>query len=342
MPFDQKIFEDVLADLSSLDIDEIKVRLQPALIGYSIVCPVFDPGAFLYRARQITPTFNKTTGIQKHDLVYPPPNVARLGRLNREGQSIFYSSMHKQSVFFEVPNLKAGDEIIVSFWKTTERMVVNNIGYTEFAFSQLGAKRSVPSWGPAQPSLATETNISLSMRPKEQVDQLLETDVSAGIKEAFGSYFMRSVGPTETELYKLTVAIGEMHLGTIQNHSDQFAGILYPSVRMWANGDNVALLPWFVDSHLEFRKAVHIKIKETRDTNFEIDYLDAAHGFDAGGNLKWLGRLQNWTLNRNGQAASFVGVAGPDADGDYTVGPDGVPAHWEATDLETGEKLLPG
>ena len=42
---------------------------------------------------------------------------------------------------------------------------------------------------------------------------------------------------TDTDIYKLTVAIGELHLGTI-NKRDQFAGILYPSTRMWANGAN--------------------------------------------------------------------------------------------------------
>ena len=124
-------------------------------------------------------------------------------------------------------------------------------------------------------------------------------------------------------------------------HGTQFAGILYPSVRMWANGDNLALLPWFVDRHLEFRKAVRVKLKTRKETSMDVDYLDAAHSFDESGKLNWLGRLQNWTLNRPYHVAKFTGVPGPDADGDYTVGPDGVPAHWGAVDEETGEALLP-
>jgi hypothetical protein len=340
MAFDQIIFDDVVANLPSLTINEIKERLQPALIGYAISCPIFDPGVFLYRARRISPVFHKGIGIKRADLIYPPANVARLGRVNRDGEPVFYASMHKQSVFFEVPNLQEGDEIIVSFWKTTQRMLVNNVGYTEFAFSQLGAKRAVPIWGP--PAFSSETSVSLPSVPEEQVAKLLASDEAAEIKEAFSKHFMRPIADTENEFYKLTTAIAEMHLGTVDGHDLAFAGILYPSVRMWANGDNVGLQPWFVDQYLEFRKSVHVKIKSRGDSNMQVDYLDAAHTFDDDGKLQWLGRLQNWTLNRRFQAAKFTGVAGPDADGDYTVGEDGVPAHWEAVDAETDEPLLPG
>jgi hypothetical protein len=340
VPFDQKIFDEVVSDLKSLDVDEIKARLEPVLIGYSITSPVFDPGAFLYRARRLTPDFKKENGISRQDLIYPPASAARLGRLNREGRPVFYSSIHKQSVFFELPDLKDGDEIIVSFWKTTERMFVNNIGYTEFAFSRLGANRAVPTWQPPSPPTSTESVVSLRTMEKEEIDRLLEKDKSVAIKQAFSMHFMRPVSPEESHLYKLTTAIGEMHLGNIPEHSTEFAGILYPSVRMWANGDNLALQPWFVDRHLEFRKAVQVKIKNRRETDIDVDYLDAAHAFDEMGKLIWLGRLQNWTL-RPLQRVKFT-ATGPDADGDYTVDPNGVPVHWEAVDERTGEAIIPG
>ena len=116
MAFVRSIFDEIDANLRSLDIDEIKKKLEPLKIGYSIQSPIFEPGAFLYRARLIAPTFNKTDGIMRKDLIYPPANVAPLGRLNRAGQPAFYCSMHKESVFFELPDLKAGDELILTFW----------------------------------------------------------------------------------------------------------------------------------------------------------------------------------------------------------------------------------
>jgi hypothetical protein len=339
-PIDRSVFDDIDANLRSLDIDQIKQRLERIMIGYGIECPIFDPGAFLYRARKFGPRFNKTTGITREDLIYPPKHLAALGRLNRAGQPMFYSSMHKESVFFELPDLAAGDELILTYWKTTQKMFVNNIGYTEFAFKQLGATRSLPQWGPPQAAGSTEQTISLSVIPEEVRDFALSKDQSRAIKEAFSEYFMRKVTPEESFRYKLTTAIGEMHLGSIVSHETQFAGILYPSTRMWANGDNLALLPWFADSHLEFRKAVHVRIKARTDTNIDIDYVDAAHEIETSGELKWLGRVRNWTLQPK-QGAKFVFAAGLDADGDYTVSRDGLPGHWEAEDILTQNKIEP-
>jgi hypothetical protein len=342
MAFDRSTFDQIDANLRSLEIDEIKKRLEPLMIGYAIQSPIFDPGAFVYRARLIAPTFNKAGPITRKDLIYPPANVTSLGRLNRAGQPVFYCSMHKESVFFELPNLKAGDEIILTFWKTTEKMFVNNIGYTEFAFKQLGAKRTLPQWGPPQAPGSTEATVTLPEMPKEVRDVALSKDQSREIKEAFSAYFMRKVSANESFLYRLTVAIAEMHLGTITivNDKTQFAGILYPSVRMWANADNVALLPWFVDGHLEFRKAVHVRIKSRTETTIDIDYLDAAHEFDDTGKLKWLGRVRGWPLQPK-QTAKFHLVPGPDEDGDYLTGKDGQSVHWTAEDMATGNPIYP-
>jgi hypothetical protein len=338
MAFDLTILDEIDANLRSLEIDEVKKRLEPLMIGYGNESPIVDPGAFLYRARRLSPAFHKANGITRQDLIYPPANVAPQGRLNRAGQPMFYSSMHKASVFFELPDLKAGDEIILTFWKTNQQMFVNNIGYTEFAFKQLGAKRPLPKWGaPAAPG-STEETVSLPTIPKEVLEVALSMDQSRELKEAFSKYFMRAVAVDEAFKYKLTIAIGEMHLGSIVSHKTQFAGILYPSVRMWANGDNLALLPWFVDNHLEFRKAVHVRIKSRTETTMDIDYLDAAHDFDASGRLNWLGRIRKWTLQPK-QTGKFIGAAGPDADGDYTIGQDGVPAHWTAEDADTGKPI---
>jgi hypothetical protein len=273
MPFDPSIFDNIDANLRVLEIDEIKRRLEPLIIGYGIESPIFSAGAFLYRARKLGSTFSKSMSITHKDLIYPPKRVATLGRLNRAGEPIFYSSLHKESVFFELPDLKEGDELILTFWKTTEQMFVDNIGYTEFAFQQLGAKRALPIWGPPKAPGSTESTVNLPTLPPDVVNVALSKDESREIKEAFSKYFMHKITSDESFRYKLTVAIGEMHLGSIATHNTQFAGILYPSVRMWANGDNIALLPWFVDKHLQFRKAVHVRIKGRIETSIDIDYL---------------------------------------------------------------------
>ena len=110
---------------------------------------------------------------------------------------------------------------------------------------------------------------------------------------------------------------------------------------MWANGDNLALLPWFVDEHLDFRKAVHVRIKDRTEKTFDLEFLDEAYGFDESARLIWLGCARNWVLNRNGQLAAFQAMPGPDENGDYVFSSDGRPAHWTAIDQETGEHLRP-
>jgi hypothetical protein len=341
--FDQSILDDIDANLRTFDIDEIKRRLNPLIVGYEIDSPIFDAGLFLYRARKCGPAFDKKIGITRKDLIYPPPDRARLGRLNRDGQSIFYSSIHKESVFFELPDLNVGDELILTFWKTSERMFVNNIGYTEHVFAQFGAKRPAPRWhqesAPATTTDATQTAELSSVLPEVR-HALLSSDDCRMIKEAFSSYFMCKVGNEESYRYKLTVAFGELHLGSIVTHNTDFAGILYPSTRMWANGDNLALLPWFVDAHLDFRKAVHVRITSKTDTTFGVDYLDAAHEFDPSGKLKWLGHVRNWTLQPK-QRARFVFEAGRDSDGDFLLSKDGVPCHWVAKDADTDHVIQP-
>jgi RES domain len=343
VPIDLSAFETVESNIHALDVDEIKQALQPLMLGYQIRSPIVDPGTFLYRARKLGPTFNKVHGITKEQLIYPPKEKALLGRVNRAGSPVFYASVNKESVFFELPDLNTGDEVVLTFWKTTERMLVNNIGYTEFAFRQLGAKRAVPTWAPASPmpSGGIDSTVRLSTIPPEEVIQALSHDENRELKEAFGKYFTRQISPDESFRYKLTVALAEMHLGNIAASASQLAGILYPSVRMFANGDNLALLPWFVDRHLEFLKAIHVQIKGRTVDTFNIDYLDAAHGFDAVGNLAWLGRNRAWSL-KPGQTAQIQVVAGRDEDGNYVHAADGSPIYCVATDLQTGEVLQMG
>jgi hypothetical protein len=113
------------------------------------------------------------------------------------------------------------------------------------------------------------------------------TDRSAGVcnsmaeSELLSAQFTCQVTDANLERYKLTVAIAELHLGTIIGHAvPQFAGLAYPSVRASANSDNLALLPWFVDQHLRFRKAVHVRRNTISNSTFSITSCDAAKEFD--------------------------------------------------------------
>lgn len=163
-------------------------------------------------------------------------------------------------------------------------------------------------------------------------------DKDGEISQVFSEHFMSDAEPAR---YKLTAAISELHLGKIDKAPFQFAGIMYPSVRMWANGDNVALLPWFADNHLELRKAAHIRIDRAEGQSVSYSTLDEAIEFNDRGELNWLGRMLNWTLKTSGQEARAVATAGRDRHGDYIISKEGTPVHWVITDVATGLPIDP-
>jgi hypothetical protein len=333
--FDPSVFEHINAHLKELDIDNIREQLRPQTKGMTIDTPIFDIGAYLYRTRKVTPSFNKKLGIRQRDLIYPPPQVAKIGRVNREGQPVFYCSMSKEPAFFELPGLQPGDEVILSFWQTTERMFLNNIGYTQYEFEKLGAKRKMPWWSEAT---GNHSNIEFSMAVPIDIRDALSNGENSQLRRTLSEYFMHPVNPDETHHYKLTTAIAELHLLNMLGSAYQFSGLLYPSVRMWANGDNIALLPWYVDKHLKFRQAMHIRIDNREDTRISITSIDCAREFSSSGELAWLGRPASWTV----QPGTHVRVelaAGNDNYGDYAFDKDGNPVHWSLRDLETGKLL---
>lgn len=332
------IFNHINANIKQLEIDEIRELIRPLMKGVSVEAPIIPAGSFLYRARKIDASFNKNRKILLGDLKYPPPGISTLGRVNRDGQSVFYCSGSKEPAFFELPNLSNGHEIIISFWQTLEDMIVNNIGYTDYIFNKMGAKRVAPSWSVKKiDNTQQEIIFHENAVSAEAKKAILSHDKNRILRELMSEAFMDEVKDSEKYRYKLTIALAELHLMKIKNYTKQFAGIIYPSVRMSANGDNFALSPQFVDKDLLFKKATHIRINNKDKKSFSINNLDTAIELDDDGSLIWLGRLPHWVLNEPFQEAKFTVIEGRDEYGDYERSKDGLPCHWVAVDSKTGE-----
>jgi hypothetical protein len=217
-------------------------------------------------------------------------------------------------------------------------MFLNDIGYTQYVFDKLGAKRPIPTWGVSGES-REQAVVSFPDARTEQARAVMASDSNREIREHLSAHFTCPVTDANLERYKLTVAIAELHLGTVIGHAaPQFAGLAYPSVRACANSDNVALLPWFVDQHLRFRKTLHVRIAGVSNSTFSLTYCDCAKEFDEGGRLRWLGRLPSWQV-LPGHTAIATGTAGRDEDGDYESAANGEPCHWVVVDKTTGEVL---
>lgn len=334
------VFKYINDNNKQLGVEEIRELISPLMNGLIVDAPIIPAGTFLYRARKIDNFFNKDHKILLNELQYPPSDKATLGRLNRDGQSVFYCSASKEPIFFELPNLSDGHEIVIGFWQTLDDMIVNNIGYTEFIFSKMGAKRFIPSWGVRKiDDTLQEITLNENSVFAKAKEEILSHDKNRVLHELISKEFMREVGESDSHLYKLTTAIAELHLRGIKNYKKQFAGIVYPSIRMSANGDNFVLTPQFVDEYLEFKKASHIRITKKDGNSFSIKKLDAAIGLNDDESLKWLGRLPRWVLNKPFQEARCTVTAGKDKNGDYETNKAGTPCHWVVVDKKTGEVL---
>lgn len=252
------IQEALRADLSKASIDDLKRVLAPAIEARLVTVPVLNAGTPLYRARVIS----KPAHIR--DVSYPPASLTPLGRVNRPGAPVLYCSSAREGALFET-RPRSGDTAVVVKWTTKEPLVAHQVGYSENALRQLKSARTPESWAP----FAVEPGGA----PHAEVTDLL------------ASIFVRVIEPGESEFYKLSTAIAEMLFA-----QDMFHALLYPTVALSANSDNLAIKPSFVDHHLSFVEAEFFQVQKVNDHGFEVTPLDLAQSLNADGSLAWRGR----------------------------------------------------
>lgn len=96
------------------------------------------------------------------------------------------------------------------------------------------------------------------------------------------------VQPGHEYKYKLSIVMAELFL-----EADVDA-LLYPSIQMRANADNLAILPRFADKHLKFRRATFGRIVEILDGGFVNHIVDTAESVGSDGRLGWTGTVPPW------------------------------------------------
>lgn len=262
-------------NLASTEIELVKERLGVIIPGYTLNSPIIQKDTFLYRGVGWKGKPQKIV-----DLSYPPSKyVKSLHRAGRPGKSLFYCSMSREAPFFEL-GVVPGDIVAVSHWQTTAPIVVNNVGYHHEVFGLLSSNRDCPSWGKGT-----------------EYEKIGKT--TAVIKQFFATEFAKIVPPEQEFLYKLSIAIAELHFS-----NDMFGGLLYPAMAMRANADNLALKPECVDNHLCIRKVELIRVDETDTSGFKVTILDFADTFDEDGGILWKGRHPHWVMRKGAGLAA--------------------------------------
>lgn len=282
--------------LKTADVDFLKDRLALLFAGYGLSTPVLTVGQKLFRGI-FWPSLPKHIA----QLTYPPANaVKNFGRLNRPNQSIFYSSAARAAVFFEL-GVKPGDHVAVSQWRSTDKLWMNNVGFAPGVFRKFKSTRQEPaSW------------------QTSNTHPLIESKANKLVHHFLADEFSKVVSPDTPYDYKLSVAIaekllfGNLEANIVDGPKDtRFAGLVYPTMAMRANSDNIALLPEFVDRYLTLHEVEYIRIDaaDPESLKYEITVVDFANTF-AGELIEWKGRHRQWTLPPQTQIKMVVDEQG--------------------------------
>lgn len=282
VPEIQKVIELVKSiDLRTKDIDSLKEILFPIFKGYIKSTPHFEPGLILYRGIKCNKIPNNL-----NNLKHPPKEKTKDSRVNRSGNPVFYCSTARGVPFFELDCIP-GNTIAISKWKTVDKLLVNNVGYTDTCFSKLNSNRNNPKYGEIKKETEVPTSNSL-------IDDFLTNE------------FTKVVPVDQEYLYKISIAIAEKLFS-----DDLFDGLLYPTIPMRGNADNLAIKPRYLDENkLKIESVEFIRIDSKKDFTFQVTVLDFANSFKGDGSIEWKGRLPQWVLKEKDEELAFTAENG--------------------------------
>jgi hypothetical protein len=176
-----------------------------------------------------------------------------------------------EPVFFELRNLTIGSHVTVLWVRLTRNLILQNVGYQPEHLKNLGSQR-------------TE-------RPPHT--PIIEDHRSAEIHHLLGELFTEVVPADEEWRYKVTIAVAERLLG---ENETPIGGLMYPTIAMRANADNVAIRRSFADTGLEFVRAEYRRVTAINGPlALETDTVDVANSVQDGA-FVWQGGTDEWTV----------------------------------------------
>lgn len=256
-------------EIERKDIDTLKRQLRSKLGGY-----VKDIGYVTTVTRLYRGVICNEEPLDIARISYPPPAlINKLGRLNREQQSIFYATCGAPAVYPEI-HAKTGDRIAVSTWKYTDPVYMHNLGFHPSSLKRLGVGIDGPRRRFANP-IPNETSSNEKLR--RQLSEAFTEDVPGG----------------EEWRYKFPIAINELLFDGAEPlpvtypdgpRFERVVGTVYPAMRMRGVADNVAIRPEYVDRflRLEFVQYVLVEAADTERGSFSVSSLAQSNEFHDG------------------------------------------------------------
>lgn len=266
-----------IIDLKNCDINEIKKYIRIMITGMHFIAQRFKPGLKLYRGRRFS---KKPSNIS--ELSYPQPQyIKNYQRVNCPGDPYFYCSLAREVPFFELDVIK-GEYLALSTWITKTKLILNNIGYAKELFKSLHSKREESEIE------KTRNNCKIS-------------DIDDKIYKYLSTEFMKKVKVGYEYEYKTSIAIAECLLYSESKDAFNLDGLLYPTIMMRGNADNVVLnRNYLTQENVELKKVEFIRIDEIKEFSYKVKTIDFATEFTSDGRILWKGRTPHWIIRENG------------------------------------------
>lgn len=191
-----------------------------------------------------------------------------LRRCNLPGKPVFYCSGDPKATIFEL-DLNEGDYFVLSKWALKCPLILFPIGYTSTAFQKLNSDRSCPKVIPENvrhPNEFTKSNL----------------EVKNFIDEKFSHF--------NSNLHFLTALISDWFLSRVGK-----CGVVYPTTRMHANAENLALTTKLVDEDLTLQTATWYRVDAIKNLDCTVSKLMIADEFSEDGEIHWRNLKSNET-----------------------------------------------
>jgi len=249
--------------LEKRDIETLKHWLRERLRGYVIaVKPMVPTRPFFHGVK----CDERPANICR--ISFPPQDkVTRYGRVNRCHQSRFYASTVEPVLFYEL-HAQQGDCIAVSEWELLEPLWMFNLGFHPEALRGLGAQeQDIFLRYPVTHAIPNETRHNDKLR--KQISRAFTEDVRDGQEYRY----KQSIAIIES-MSELALPFPEPEPGLPR--MNKVAGAAYPTIRMRAAADNVALLPEFVESSLRIRSVRYVRVESADEKQSAFKLLSIA------------------------------------------------------------------
>lgn len=211
--------------------------------------------------------------------------MKKLGRVNDISESIFYGATSINNILFEL-DAKVGDIVVFSKWRTNFKIILNHIGFTYENTNTLQSKRKL---GKIYNFVSAKNTSRFG-------------DINEYVYNYLSSKFAEKIPLTEEYKYKLTIAIWRKLTMANLMH-----GILYPSVAMYGNSDNITLKSVHANK-LNFVNSTFIEVtsQEIHKIRYQIKVLDTATSIGENEKLRWSGRNFQWKLEHQNDQLIFA------------------------------------